>query len=329
MRTEREDTLSPAPPGVLLRVRDLAVSYACARDPGAFAVREASFDVEPGQVTVIAGESGSGKTSTALAVMRLLPSGTLVSGAIQFRDRDLLSMNESELAKLRGSQISYISQELSDALNPVLRVGFQVAQVWSAHHGGGRAIAINRAAAVLERTGLTHSAIFRAFPHQLSGGQMQRVLLARAIVCGPSLIVADEPTSALDAVTQTDIMSLLLRLKRESRMGMLFITHSLPAVAALADRLIVMYRGRIVEAGPFSDVCRSPRHPYTRLLLEHARAPHGAHRPVPAADAGECATAACAFEPLCPDRTAICSERSPLPVSLDNSREVRCFLYGR
>lgn len=319
----------------LLQVRDVDVSYHHERGYPTYAVQGASFDVRPGEAVAVTGESGSGKTTTALAVLRLLPAGAKLRGSIRFQGRELTSLGEAELAQLRGDRIAYISQDVSAALNPVLRAGIQVAQVWQAHRRGTLKAAMARAAAIFELAGLEDPQLLRAFPHELSGGQAQRVLLARALVCEPALIVADEPTSALDAITQEEILSLLLDLKKQLQIGMLFITHSLFAVARLATRLLVMYRGRIVEAGPFEEICNTPRHPYTRKLLEHARPRVEGKRELETVSAAgdhveeDEPWPGCVFARFCPERRGICSSSSPVTIKLDHSTEVRCFLYGR
>ena len=232
-------------------------------------VRGISFDLAAGQRTGLIGESGSGKTLTALALMGLLPDGLSASGRVRYRGRDLLTLPERELNRLRGDRLAMIFQEPMTALNPVMRVGEQVAEPLRLHRGvrGGQA----RAAALelLERVHLPDALEkMHAYPHQLSGGQRQRAMIAMATACSPEVLIADEPTTALDVTVQAQILSLLVELVTERGSSLLMITHDLPVVANACQRVLVLYGGLIVEEGDVSEVFESPRHPYTRALLD-------------------------------------------------------------
>jgi peptide/nickel transport system ATP-binding protein len=254
---------------VLLEVGDLNVSYR-ATEGGEFrAVGGVSFHVAAGEVLGLMGESGCGKSSVALAIVGLLePRHAKVSGTVMFRGEDLVGINERGFEKIRGAAISMIYQEPGTALSPVMPVGAQVAEVVHAHKRWSWGKCHEEAHSMLSRVGLEPtSRIFSAYPHQLSGGQLQRVVLAQALVCGPALLIADEPTASLDARSQADFIALLCDLKARSRMSMLLISHTPEIQASLADRLMVMRDGRIMEEGDFDTLYASPAYGYTRALL--------------------------------------------------------------
>jgi oligopeptide/dipeptide ABC transporter ATP-binding protein len=322
----------------LLRVQRLTVSYRTV-DGGEFPViSEVNFKIARGEVLGLLGESGSGKTTTALALARLLPPNARVRGSASFLGRELLSLNERELRKIRGAEISWIFQEPGMALNPVIRVGDQIADVIRVHRGGSPARCREEAESALRLARLSGPArTYSAYPHQLSAGQQQRVLIALALACRPMLIIADEPTAALDTTIQAEILALLKELKARLELALLFISHSPAVLSQLADRILVMYAGRIVEDGTLSQIHRNALHPYTlgllrsvppsadrnqddhksRLLTITGSPPDFAHLP-----------GGCPFEPRCPDRMEICRSREPEEVRPDRFRRVRCFKYG-
>jgi ABC-type glutathione transport system ATPase component len=227
---------------MLLEVRDLSVRY----DPDRRALDGVSFDIAEGQTLGLVGHSGSGKSSTALAIMGLLPKSAVVSGGIRFRGRELLGETESELRRLRGATISMVWQEPSAALNPVLTVGSQIEEVVRAHRAWSAAERRDAVLAILDRVGLGDAGIRGAYPHQLSGGQLQRIVLAQALVCGPALLLADEPAASLDSIARASILRLLGKLRHESSLSMLFITHNEALLPGLADRVIRLQGGRVV-----------------------------------------------------------------------------------
>jgi len=253
----------------LLRVENLAIQFGPPEDP-VKAVDGISFAMNAGETLALVGESGSGKSVTSLALTRLLPSppARYVSGRVEFEGRDVLSMRENQLCALRGKQIAYIFQEPGTSLNPVFTIGFQIREAIELHRPEVQDVTAEIVAA-LERVGIRDAAKrLDDYPHQLSGGMQQRVMIAMALACQPKLLVADEPTTALDVTIQKQIMDLLKELKRTSKMAILLITHNFGLVADFADHVAVMFRGKIVEAGPTAAVLRNPQHAYTRALIE-------------------------------------------------------------
>jgi len=257
---------------VLLRVQDLNVSYRGAGSSQHHAVENVGFEIAEGEVVGLMGESGCGKSSIALALLGLLSEQQAhVSGSIQFRGEELLSKDRGSLRALRGAGISLVFQEPELALSPVMKVRDQVAEVIHAHNDWNWRRCRAAAEVALARVGLADSPrIFSAYPHQLSGGQRQRVVLAQALACNPALLIADEPAASLDARSQSEILALLRELQREMRIAILLISHAPEVQASLADRLMVMAHGRIVEQGSFAQLYRKPSHPCTRAMLRTA-----------------------------------------------------------
>ena len=250
----------------LLEVDDLRVSLRTAQGP-VQALRGVSFKLERGATLGLIGESGCGKSLTALALMGLLPEGATVQGRLRFDDLDLATLGERDWCRLRGQRIAMVFQEPMTALNPLHTVGRQVAEPLRLHRGLSPGAARAEALRLLERVRLPQAAQrLGAYPHQLSGGQRQRVLIAAALACGPQLLVADEPTSALDATLQREVLDLLLQLVAEDGMALLLISHDLGLMADRVQRLLVMYAGRVVEAGPTAQVFAQRAHPYTQGL---------------------------------------------------------------
>ena len=252
---------------MLLDVSDLSVTLPTAQ--GRFAaLRGVSFALERGDTFGLVGESGCGKSMTALALMGLLPEGAQVGGSIRFDGRELISLDDKAYGALRGDRLGMVFQEPMTALNPVHTVGHQIAESLRLHRGASAASARAEALRLLERVRLPQArARLDAYPHQLSGGQRQRVVTAIALACGPDLLIADEPTTALDATVQREVLDLLAELRRDSGMALLLISHNLDVMAAQVDRMAVMYAGRIVEAGPTRAVFERQAHPYTRGLF--------------------------------------------------------------
>jgi microcin C transport system ATP-binding protein len=253
----------------LLAVKNLSVAYHGADGSRQQAVENASFEIGTGEVLGLMGESGCGKTSIALAVLGLLAAEQAqVSGSIQFRGKELLTMGEREMRGIRGAGISVVFQEPGIALNPVMRVRDQVAEVIHAHKTFSWEKCRTDAQLALVRVGLPDTPrIFSAYPHQLSGGQRQRVALAQALVCEPALVIADEPTASVDARSQHELLALFGQLQREVGIAILLISHSAEVQARLADRLMVMERGKIVEQGQFEELYWRPAHACTRMML--------------------------------------------------------------
>jgi ABC-type dipeptide/oligopeptide/nickel transport system ATPase component len=253
----------------LLRVDNLGVQFGSG-DGLVRAVDGISFEIAAGETLAVVGESGSGKSVTALALTRLLaaPPARYVSGRIEFEGRDLLAVPERDLRAVRGKKIAYIFQEPASSLNPVFTIGYQIQEAIELHRpeiGDVRAEIVR----ALDQVGIRQpEKRLGDYPHQLSGGMQQRVMIAMALACQPKLLVADEPTTALDVTIQKQIMDLLKELKGTSDMTIMLITHNFGLVAGFADRVLVMFRGKIVEQGPTAEVLRNPQHPYTRALIE-------------------------------------------------------------
>jgi oligopeptide/dipeptide ABC transporter ATP-binding protein len=296
------------------------------------AVDDVSFEIQPGETLGLVGESGSGKSVTALSIMRLVwPPGRIAGGRIVFRGRDLLTLPEAEMRKVRGAEIALIFQEPMTALNPVFTIGDQIAESLLVHGRASRHDAKRRSIELLEAVRIPEPAArIKDYPHQLSGGMRQRVMIAMAIGCKPSLVVADEPTMALDVTIQAEILDLLREMKQSLNLSLLLITHDLGVVAETADRVAIMYAGRIVEHGPVRAIFREPQHPYTRGLLasmpgavrgRRLRAIEGTVPILGAFPAG------CAFHPRCPDRFDPCAAAPPPEYAVGAEHGARCYLH--
>ncbi len=310
-----------------------AVTLATPR--GSFAVRDLSFTIAPREVLGLVGESGSGKSITSLAVMRLLPPQALGRGEILFTNghgepRDLLAASDDEMRSLRGSSIAMIFQEPMTALNPVMRVGDQIAEAILAHAEVSKSEAWQRAVEGMKDVAIPdaeHRA--RDYPHQLSGGMRQRVMIAMAIVNRPKLLIADEPTTALDVTIQAQILELLADLREKFNLAMLFISHDLAVISHVADRVAVMYAGTLVELGSKLDIFRTPCHPYTRGLLKAVPTLQTDRtRPLPTIEGtvppAQAALPGCPFEPRCADRVADCANGLPPLVEVAVGHWARC-----
>lgn len=252
-----------------LTVKNLK-SYFFTRSGLIKAVDDVSFSIDQGETLALVGESGCGKSMTALSLLRLLPDpGRIVGGEIHLDGQDLLRMPDVEIRRIRGNDISMIFQEPMTSLNPVLRIGEQIAETLRLHRGSTPQQALDKAANLLDQVGIAdpHRRL-RDYPHQLSGGQRQRIMIAMALACDPKLLIADEPTTALDVTIQAQIMDLLMELKQQRQMTTLLISHDLGVVASNADKLAVMYAGQIVETGSIRQIFANPLHPYTQGLLQ-------------------------------------------------------------
>ena len=317
----------------LVSVDDLSVRFVT-RDDTVHAVNGVSFTVRPGEVLCILGESGSGKSVTLRAMMRLLPPRrTRIDGTIRIDGQDVLALNARALRDLRGGLVSMIFQEPMTALDPVYTIGAQITETVRRHKGGTRAKARARALELLDLVKIPEAERrLDNYPHELSGGLRQRAMIAMALSCGPRLLLADEPTTALDATVQIQVLILLRKLQRELGMGTIFVTHDLGVASEIADRIAVMYAGRIVEEGPVSDVLRSPMHPYTQGLL--ASTMHGQHRdhdieaiPGSPPDLRRLPTG-CAFAPRCAKAESECRVAVPEPRYPSPHRMACCIRVG-
>jgi oligopeptide/dipeptide ABC transporter ATP-binding protein len=298
------------------------------------AVRDLSFSLARGEVLGLVGESGSGKSVTSLAIMRLLPPQARVEGEIVLTEnaepRDLASLDDNSMRQLRGSRMAMIFQEPMTALNPVMRVGEQIAEAVLAHHSVSKSEAWKRAVDAMNDVAIPEpSARARDYPHQLSGGMRQRIVIAMAIVNRPQLLIADEPTTALDVTIQAQILELLAELRAKFGLAMLFISHDLAVVSQVADRVAVMYAGCLVELGAKHDIFRAAAHPYTRGLLhavpdlktDRSRPLQTIEGTVPALSA---LPPGCAFEPRCSSRLIECSAALPPLVEVAAGHWARC-----
>ncbi len=315
----------------LLEVRDLEVRYPGKTGP-VRAVDGLSFDLRRGESYALVGESGCGKSAAALALMRLVEPGRIAAGEIVFEGRDLLGLTEREMRRIRGARIGIVFQDAAAALDPVMRVGSQVAEALRIQKGLGREEAMREAVRLLGVVALADpERQARSYPHELSGGMKQRVMLAIALSCAPALLIADEPTTALDVTTQAQILALLRRLRGELELTVLLITHDMGVVAENADRVGVMYSGKIVEEGPVGRLFEEPAHPYTRGLLRSIPGEGGGRaRRLPTLPGTVPDPAhppdGCRFHPRCPEVLAPCRAGYPSEVRLEDDRRVACFL---
>lgn len=321
----------------LLQVRDLSVRYQARAGVPVFALTGANLQIAPGEILGVVGESGSGKSTLAAAFLGLVPTNAVVEGAVFLQGKDLFRLERNELENIRGSRISLIFQEPGTALHPTIRVGAQIEEVLRAHSPMCKAERQREVRDLLNSIfGGEAERIYSSYPHQLSGGQRQRIAIAQAIVCKPSLLVADEPTAALDSVTQREILELLKRLQRAQNVAILFITHSPELLHGFADRVAVMYAGRIVEVGAVATMLAAPQHPYTRALLNCRpvlRSGVGvlkdARLPVIPGDPPNLTSMeqGCAFAPRCSDRMQVCEECMPEFFDAGNGVKARCFKF--
>ena len=303
------------------------------------AVDGVSFSIREGESLGLVGESGCGKTVTSLSIMRLVPPpGKIVAGEVDFVGKELLSLSEKEMQRVRGKEMGMVFQEPMTSLNPVYTVGEQIAEVISFHQRKGRREALEGAIKWLRLVGIGDpERVVSSYPHQLSGGMRQRVMIAIALCCYPRLLIADEPTTALDVTIQAQILAQLGELRRELGISLLLISHDLGVVAEVADRVVVMYAGRVVEEASVSSLFHSPRHPYTRGLIssisrfspsqgmkgkQKLKGIEGAVPDLLRLPSG------CSFHPRCPQRLPLCQQEIPSLSQVGKEQWVSCFLYG-
>ncbi len=301
------------------------------------AVRDLSFALERGDTLGVVGESGCGKSLTALAIMGLLPENASLTGSIRLDGRELHGLGDGQMCQLRGDRMAMVFQEPMTALNPVQRIGAQVAETLRLHRGLGADAAREQSVALLERVGIAHATQrFDAYPHQFSGGQRQRITIAMALACGPDLLIADEPTTALDVTLQKQILQLLRELVQESGMALLLISHDLGVIAQHVRQMLVMYGGSAVEAGPTARVFARMAHPYTQgLLAARPRLLHHGMATPPrlATIAGSVPAladlpAGCPFAGRCPQEIERCAAQRPAPTAMEDGHLVRCWRVG-
>ena len=314
----------------LLSIEDLNIKFHTSRGT-LHAVQDLSFRINEKETLGIVGESGSGKSVTSLSIMGLLPEKiTEITGKALFEGVDLLAMSEREKRTYRGNHMSMIFQEPMTSLNPLHTCGKQIMEPILIHQKVSKAEAKERALELLKLTGIpAPEQRFHEYPHQMSGGMRQRIMIAMALACNPKLLIADEPTTALDVTIQAQILELLKELKKTKNMGIIMITHDLGIVSEMCDRVIVMYTGQVVEQGPIRDIMENPLHPYTQGLIaaipqigETKEKLQNIEGMVPSLhDMPE----GCSFHPRCPHAMEVCKKKYPELVSVEGSRQVRCF----
>lgn len=322
----------------LLTISDLHVEFHGRDRKRVRALNGVNLRVSAGEVTGLLGESGCGKSTLARTLLQMLPDNARITkGAVEFEGRDLLKLRGRELQQVRGARISLIPQDPGLALNPFMKVGKQIAEVLRAHNDWQWKRCCEEAEALLSVVHLDGAVrrVFDAYPHQLSGGQQQRVVIAQSISCRPALVIADEPTSSLDSTTEKEILAIFGELKSQHRVALLFITHDPKILSGLADRVAIMYAGRIVEESSAAFALAQPLHPYAKALIScippERRLAAGerlATIPGSSPDA-EALSPGCNFAPRCESRKELCNQKAPCVTQMPDARLVECFLYER
>lgn len=319
---------------IILEIKDLCVQFKTSEGT-VQAVNHLNYNLHKGEKLGIVGESGSGKSVSSLGIMKLIPNppGEITGGQILYRGRDLVQATEREIQKIRGNEISMIFQEPMTSLNPIIRCGKQIAESLQLHRGLKKKEAMAEAIHMMESVGIANPEV-RAYeyPHQMSGGMRQRIMIAMALACRPHILIADEPTTALDVTIQAQILDLIRELNESMDTSVLFITHDLGVVSELCDTVIVMYTGHIVEQAPVRELFQDPKHPYTTGLL-HAIPRITKERPPLATIQGMVPNPTekiqgCSFWPRCPHATEQCRQQEPPVTQLTRDRTVRCWLYA-
>jgi oligopeptide/dipeptide ABC transporter ATP-binding protein len=335
MTGARVADLEAGPAEALLEVKNLRTSFGSVH-----AVDNVSFNVRRGEAVALVGESGCGKSVTAMSIMRLIaPPGRITAGEVRFKGKDLASISERDMRKVRGNDIAMVFQEPMTSLNPVFKIGSQVAEAIRIHRKVSKKEAWKQAGEMLELVSIPDPVKrLQDYPHQLSGGMRQRVMIAIALSCDPELLIADEPTTALDVTIQAQIMELLAGLQKKLGLAVLLITHDLGVVAEFCERVIVMYTGRVVEDAPVEQLFANPGHPYTRGLLKSL--PGAAIVAGDGTPAGRLPTIhgmvpsitnlppGCKFNPRCPDVMPICLGNEPALMPVGEGQAARCYLHG-
>ena len=319
----------------LLEIKDLCVEFKTMAGT-VHAVDHLSYTLHRGEKLGIVGESGSGKSVSSLAMMQLIPNppGKVTGGQILYNGKDLVKLSEREMEKIRGNEISMIFQEPMTSLNPIIRCGKQIAESLRLHRGMKKKEAMEEAIKMMQAVGIANPAV-RAYeyPHQMSGGMRQRVMIAMALACDPKLLIADEPTTALDVTIQAQILDLIRDLNQSMNTSVVFITHDLGVVSELCDTVIVMYNGHIVEKAPVADIFREPLHPYTQGLLSAIPRITKERKPLSTIE-GMVPNPVerikgCRFWPRCPKACDRCRKEEPPVFSAEENRQVRCWLYAQ
>ena len=319
---------------IILEVRDLCVEFQTV-EGRVQAVDHLSYTLHKGEKLGIVGESGSGKSVSSLAMMQLIPNppGRVTGGEILYKGRDLVKLSEKEMQKLRGNEISMIFQEPMTSLNPIIQCGKQIAESLRLHRGMNKKEAAAEAVRMMKAVGIANPEVrAHEYPHQMSGGMRQRVMIAMALACQPQILIADEPTTALDVTIQAQILDLIRDLNREMNAAVLFITHDLGVVSELCDTVIVMYTGHIVEQAPVRELFRDPKHPYTVGLLNAIPAITKERKPLKTIEGvvpnPTERIEGCSFWPRCPHASERCRKEAPPVTRPGEDRRVRCWLYA-
>ena len=311
---------------VLLEVKNLTVEYESGKNK-VRAVNDVSFAVEKGEVLGIIGESGSGKTTIANSIIGAIrPPAKVISGKILFEGKDLLSMNREEFRRIRWKEISYVPQASQNALNPAITVYKNFYYIWTSHSDRDEEELRERASELLKLVGLDPQRVLKMYPFQLSGGMKQRVMIALSLLLNPKLIIMDEPTSALDMLNQQLILNLIKKIKGNESISIIFITHDILTVAQIADRLLVLYKGYVMEEGSTEKVMKEPLSPYTSLLIGSIPPLRGEIRPISVPEEKEGTDGGCPFLSRCPKAFSRC--RVLPEIFVKDSRKVRCWLYA-
>lgn len=314
----------------LLELKNVTTEFKT--DAGVFsAIKEVSFSVRKGETLCVVGESGSGKTITSLSTMQLLPSnGKVISGEIYFKNNNLLTMSRKQISKIRGKSFAMIFQDPMSALDPVFTCGSQIVEAILVHKKASKKEAYDRTIQLLNQVKIPHpERVFHSYPHELSGGMCQRIVIAMALSCDPELLIADEPTTALDVTVQAQILNLLNQIKEERNMGLVLITHDLGVVAEVADRVAVMYAGQVVEESDVNTIFHNPKHPYTRGLIksvpkinQSTKELYSIKGAIPSINE---MPVGCRFNPRCELATELCRETEPSLEQYDKKSLVRCW----
>ncbi len=317
----------------ILEIKDLTIHYVT-DDEVVKAVNDISITLEEGESLGLVGETGAGKTTTAMGILGLVPNppGKIIGGEVIYKGKNLLKLSEAEMRKIRGHEISMIFQDPMTALNPVLTVGDQIMEVIRLHQKVSKAEAMKRAMDMMEMVGIEGGRC-NEYPHQFSGGMKQRIMIAIALACNPSLLIADEPTTALDVTIQAQVLDLIDNLKKKFNTSLLLITHDLGVVAEVCDKVAIVYAGRIVEYGNLESIYNNPKHPYTNGLFgsipdfskkAHRLNPIRGLMPDPSN-----LPEGCAFAERCPNATDECRKRQPPVVEVEPGHSVRCLMFEK
>lgn len=323
----------------ILEIRNLSVEFSVNAKQQR-AVRDVSFTLQPGQILGLAGESGSGKTTVGLSILRLLQdNGKITAGEIVFQEQDLLGLTPKQMRQVRWKEISMVFQGAMNAFNPVRRMKVQLTDVLTLRLKMSKKEAMAQARALVAKLGIDEGRI-ENFPHEFSGGMRQRAMVAMALICNPKLVIADEPTTALDVMTKAQMLELLKELRSEFQVSMIVISHDLPALAEVCDRVAIMNQGELVEIGPVGEVFRSPKHPYTQRLIATTPRLEGENQletevlqtlpePVDMVELVDIETdAVCVYLRDCPLRETRCFHVKPEPVNVADGHDVKCHLYA-